>query len=169
MEWPLAFFLTWSCYGQRLHGDEVGSVNKFHNRFGMPLVETNPGLREHQASLLAHHPTVLSQAMRRVVRDAIVERCEFRKTPLIALNVRSTHVHLIVEAQQDPGALAGGFKARSTRVLRESNLVGPTHHVWADHGSKRWLFTLDAIRNAMEYVLLEQGPPDEFGARGTGY
>jgi REP element-mobilizing transposase RayT len=169
MAWPLAFFFTWSCYGQRLHGDPAGSVGRFYDELGKPFVPENDGLQKYERDQLAHGPTVLSAPMRRVVRNTLVERCDYIRTPLIALNVRTTHVHLIVEAQQDSGKLAGGFKARSTRVLRETGLVAPTHHVWADHGSKRWLFTLDAIRHAMEYVLHDQGQPDEFAVRGTRY
>jgi REP element-mobilizing transposase RayT len=135
----------------------------------MPFHSENDGLRDHEFSQLAHDPTMLTAPMRRVVRDSIVERCTFMHTPLVALNVRPTHIHLIVKAEDEPGKVMGGFKSRSTRALRDQALVAPTHHVWTDRGSKRWLWTLDALREAMEYVLLEQGSVDEFAVRGDGY
>lgn len=34
MSEPVAFFLTWSAYGNWLHGDTKGSVDRNHNSYG---------------------------------------------------------------------------------------------------------------------------------------
>ena len=39
---PLAYFLTWTCYGIWLHGDERGSVDDEHAILGMPFVAASP-------------------------------------------------------------------------------------------------------------------------------
>jgi hypothetical protein len=35
----LRYFITFACYGGRPHGDEVGSVDRYHNLIGSPLLE----------------------------------------------------------------------------------------------------------------------------------
>jgi hypothetical protein len=34
---PLAYFFTFRAYGTWLHGDERGSVDRFHNQYGTPF------------------------------------------------------------------------------------------------------------------------------------
>ena len=40
-EFALAYFITFRCYGTWLHGDERGSVDRFHNIYGMPFIPKN--------------------------------------------------------------------------------------------------------------------------------
>ncbi len=41
---PLAYFITFRCYGTWLHGDRRGSVDRFHNIYGTPrLPRTSNG------------------------------------------------------------------------------------------------------------------------------
>jgi len=39
---PLAYLITFRAYGTWLHGDSRGSVDRFHNRYGAPLIAPNP-------------------------------------------------------------------------------------------------------------------------------
>jgi hypothetical protein len=64
-----------------------------------------------------------SAASRRIVRDAIVRVCEYRSVALYALQVRTNHVHGVVESE-DPGRVLHDWKAYATRSLRETGLVG---------------------------------------------
>jgi hypothetical protein len=36
---PLAYLITFRCHGTWLHGDERGSVDRFHNRYKSPCIE----------------------------------------------------------------------------------------------------------------------------------
>ncbi|MEX0784177.1 MAG: hypothetical protein WD557_16165 [Dehalococcoidia bacterium] len=38
---PAAYFLTYAGYGTRLHGDQRGSVDKWHARPGTPFLEAD--------------------------------------------------------------------------------------------------------------------------------
>jgi hypothetical protein len=38
---PLAYLITFRAYGTWLHGDSRGSVDRFHNRYGVPLIPAN--------------------------------------------------------------------------------------------------------------------------------
>lgn len=161
MREPLAYFMTWTTYGTWLHGDARGSVDRDHNVFGQPLVPADRmRVRLNRASLRCP-PVLLSDTMRAVVRDVIVEHCPFRGVNLLALSVRTNHVHLIVSADKDdPGNIAGRFKARATLMLRESGLAGPASPVWTSRGSERHLWTLKAVAKAVAYVL-RQGPEND--------
>jgi hypothetical protein len=94
MALPLAYFLSWACYGQRLHGDKRGSVDQTHNRRGTPLL-TPDKLREERGRRRMKGPAVvLSNPMRLVVDAAIAELCDERSWLLITKNVRTTHAHV---------------------------------------------------------------------------
>ena len=46
----LARHITWGTYGQRLHGDARGTVDREHNEYGRPVLGSDPErLRELQA------------------------------------------------------------------------------------------------------------------------
>ena len=91
-----------------------------------------------------------------LVRDAIVNVCEFRKWLLYALHVRTNHVHLIVEADTSPSRIFNDWKAYATRAL---NNPGRIH--WSHGGSARSIQTPDGLTRAMHYVLRSQGDPME--------
>ena len=39
---PLAYLITFTCYGMRLRGDQAGSVDRKHNIPGTPLIPPRP-------------------------------------------------------------------------------------------------------------------------------
>jgi hypothetical protein len=57
---PSAYLLTWTCHGTWLHGDERGSVDEQHNRYGRPMLAANPMLKEHRRAELSNPPSTLS-------------------------------------------------------------------------------------------------------------
>ena len=165
---PLAYFLTWTCYGTWLHGDDRGSVEDPHNRYARPYLAPNPGWSTAESRLLKSPPVTLDTAMRRVVRDAALEHLAFKECTLVALNVRTTHTHLVIRSKScEPGRLAGSFKAWSTRRLRDAGLLAPDAKVWTARSSTRYLWFEGAVQGARKYVLDEQGPRDEFAVAGT--
>jgi REP element-mobilizing transposase RayT len=151
---PQAYFLTWSCYGTRLHGDVRGTVDDEHRTFGTPFAPPKPRREAFERELLKCAPVVLSDAMREVVDDTVRAHCVFRRWPLLAINVRTTHVHVVVGAMhRDPGAMAGQFKAWSTRRLREAGLRREDEPVWSKRDSTRYLWTDEHVAEAVDYVL----------------
>ncbi len=153
----LAYFLTWTCYGTWLHGDPRGSVDQQHNVHGTPFLAARQDfVRADQRNLL-HSPTLLNEAQRARVENTIRAHAAFRKWDLLAVNVRTNHVHVVI----NPGELApeevlNQLKAWSTRRLREANLVESSQRIWTTHGSTQYLWTNDAVEQAVRYVLEEQ-------------
>ena len=45
MDRPLAYLITFSCYGSHLHGSESGSVDRNHNVVGGRYLAPEPGLQ----------------------------------------------------------------------------------------------------------------------------
>lgn len=157
MSEPHAYLLTWTTYGTWLPGDQRGSVDSQHNVYGEPYAPTDARRQGANARGLSQAPLRLDEGARQVVRETIVEHCAFRQWELVALNVRSNHVHLVVRSDQTPAATASRLKARATRVLRERGLVAAGRAVWTERGSGRYLWDEAAIRAAARYVLEGQG------------
>lgn len=154
---PLAYFLTWTCYGTWLHGDERGSVDADHNQFGSSFVAKDMERWWEELRSLDGQPDVLSPAEREIVDATIRAHCEFRRWGLHAVNVRTNHVHLVVTADLEPKPVMEQFKAWCTRRLREAGLAGPQQSVWTEGGSKRYVWTREQLARVVEYVTQGQG------------
>ena len=85
------------------------------------------------------------------------EVCEHRKWTLLAAHVQSSHVHAIVESEVQPERIMNTFKSYASRKLNQTG--PPREKRWARHGSTRWLWTDEQVRNAIRYVVEEQGSP----------
>ncbi len=99
-------------------------------------------------------PIVLSGQMREVAAGAIRDHCAIRGWKLEALNVRTTHIHVVVSAGgRSPEQAMGQFKSWATRRLRESGLLKDDTPVWTEHGSTRYLWRESDVPPAVRYVL----------------
>ncbi len=155
---PLAFLITFRCYGTWLHGDERGSIDRRNfNRYGTPDMPGNTKLAKDEKLELRHAAITLDKSQRVVVEDAIREVCEHRKYGLFAVNVRTNHVHSVVTASCKPEHVMDTFKAYATRRLREAGLLGHDIRPWARHGSTPYLWTEEAVERAIDYVINGQG------------
>jgi REP element-mobilizing transposase RayT len=157
--WPLGYLLTWTTYGTWLHGDPRGSVDRDHHCPGAPALMPDPQRQEYVHRTLKHAPVALDEARRKIIQETIEAHCRFRRWGLTAINVRSNHVHVIVYAPTaSPTQVMDQFKAWSTRRLREAGLLGHDQQAWTEGGSKRTLYTEQALNDATRYVLEGQGP-----------
>src|SRR5437773_9644786 len=61
---PLGYLITFRCYGTWLHGNDKGSIDRHHNRYGAPLIP--PDLRWHRQNLrsLKDDPVKLNKEQR---------------------------------------------------------------------------------------------------------
>jgi REP element-mobilizing transposase RayT len=153
MNQPLAFFITFRTYGTWLHGDDRGSMDREHNGYGEAPIPPNVALREWERGRLTHPVVVLGDEERTVVGHAIAAACGQREWKLLALNVRTNHVHVIVTAPHKPELALNYLKSRATLALRTADLAPPGAKVWSRHGSTRYLWTADQIEEKCAYVL----------------
>ena len=75
-EFPLAYLITFRCYGTWLHGDERGSVDRKHNLYGTPKIPVSPSLQRSDAKQLTNPTIVLLARHRQVIEQTIMDVCE---------------------------------------------------------------------------------------------
>jgi REP element-mobilizing transposase RayT len=154
---PRAYLLTWTTYGTWLHGDTRGSVDDLHNIPETPAASTNPVRARSEQYRLVEAALILDEQSRKTV-DAIIRRhCEIRIWPLIALNVRTNHVHCVVGWRDvAPERVMTELKTWSTRSLRALPSLGERRKFWTVHGSTRYLWDDQSVHDAARYVLFGQ-------------
>jgi REP element-mobilizing transposase RayT len=155
---PLAYFITWSCYGTWLHGDEGGSVDRAHNVPGTPYLDPDPARYRRESQRSRQGAFTLDDSARRIVHDSILAHCHHRAWELKALNVRTNHVHVVVDGPASPERAMLEFKAWATRRLREAGRIPRNRRAWTDHGSTRYLWKPEDVAEAIHYVTDCQGP-----------
>ncbi|REJ77351.1 MAG: hypothetical protein DWQ47_13265 [Acidobacteria bacterium] len=150
---PLAYLITFRCYGTWLHGDKRGSVDrKRYNRYGAPDIPECK-LKESSSRAMGQAPFVLGHQERRIAEEVIREVSEHRGYGMFALSIRTNHIHVVVAASHSPERVMNDFKAYITRRFRKLGLASAKRKVWSRHGSTKYLWTEDAIEKAVDYVL----------------
>src|ERR1700751_842429 len=91
----LAYFISFRCYGTWLHGDERGSTERLHKRYGSPFLPQNEDWRRQDRRLMKQPPVALSIEQRNLVERAIRNTCVTRQWNPLAVNVRTNHVHAV--------------------------------------------------------------------------
>jgi REP element-mobilizing transposase RayT len=119
----------------------------------------NQRLLREETLALRQAPLILNHEQRRVVEDAIQEVCEIRDYELPAVNARSNHVPAVVSATQKPEHVLNALKSYATRKLRQTNLVHESITPRARHGSTPYLWTVEELQRAIDYVI--NGQDDE--------
>lgn len=155
----VTYLITFACYGAHLHGEESGSVDRKHNQPGSPAVNADPGRVALERRLMNQRPYNLDEPRRSAVLSALLDRANRRGWSILAAHVRSTHVHLVIEADATPERVMNDLKSYGSRVLNQSGFDTPDRQRWARHGSTRWLRDHEAIEYAIRYVLEKQGDP----------
>lgn len=160
---PLAYFLTWTTRGTWLHGDDRGSVHREHNQPGTPLVPPSvTRALQKEASLVAPALT-LSPEQRLVVERAVRDHAAIRNWKILAMAVRTNHVHAVVQAvDRPPEEVVRQFKSWATRRLREAGMIAADRPVWTRHASTRYLWDQAGLDAAVRYVVEEQGKPARY-------
>jgi len=78
-EFPLAYLITFRCYGTWLHGDLRGSMDRKHNIYGSAKIASNPRLERSDATKLKHQSITLDARQRQIAEKAVREVCDYRK------------------------------------------------------------------------------------------
>jgi hypothetical protein len=156
---PIAYFLTFTTYGTWLHGDERGSVDDRHHVYGLAKATPNRDKYKRNFEKLKWPPFTLDAKARGIVELTIEQVAKHRKWNLKAVNVRTNHVHVVVEAGYSADKTLSDFKAWCTRRLREAGCVEPPEReVWTEGGSTRLVFDGQGLAAVIQYTKFGQGP-----------
>lgn len=154
---PIAFFITWSCYGTWLPGDERGWT-KWHKGQQIP----QPFLADWCREKMTEEAIYLDDQQRMIVNSVIAEHCGIRSWHLHAVNCRSNHCHVVVTAIGYEGEqVRDQFKAWGKRKLKEHQRRTPAsdpvrEHWWTRKGSVRYIFDEESLEAAIRYTLEAQ-------------
>lgn len=161
-EFPLAYLITFRCYGTWLHGDPRGSYRRNSNIIeGVVHIPPRYRLVKAEQEQLKHGSVRLSRTQGLVVEQAVREVCLHRKYMLRAINVRTNHVHTFVSAMRGPEPILGAFKSYATRALRLTGSISADITPWSRHGSTIYLWKENDVAKAVEYVALGQDYPSQ--------
>ena len=154
---PLAYLITFSCYGARLHGDESGSVDRSHNVYGTPLLASNPSRVSSEERRTKQTPYCLDGSRRAIVLAAVVELCAHREWRLLAAHIRTQHVHMVIAAEDAPEKVLEDAK------IRQPGAPSRRHGGWNPA-------TMDPARqHTLSLETRERGVRDSLcGARARG-
>ena len=157
-EIPIAYLITFRCYGTWLHGDERGSINRFNNQYQSPYLAVDKNWESYNKSKLKGEAVLLDAKERKIFEQTIREVCKFKDWVLHAVNVRTNHVHAVVSIGDHLSATAlNAFKSYSTKNLRQNGCWKSSGSPWADKGSRRYLWNEKSLETAIEYVAGGQG------------
>ena len=156
---PLAYFITFTCYGSRLHAGKKQSVDRCHDKFGTPFVPINPIRNTFVKNKMIETPYVLDAARRELVLSAILDVSTYHKWKLFAAHVRTNHVHFVIQSDKKPELIMNTIKAYASRYLNAANIDDTRTKRWTRHGSTRNLWDDIDVTSAIHYVVHEQGNP----------
>lgn len=155
---PLAYFITFRTHGTWLHGDQRGSVDRHgRNVYGSERIALDPVFSVMMERNMSSEPLVLDGRQRSTVESAIRDVCLVRSHCLIAINVRTNHVHIVASGAISPKSMMSAFKSNATRELRETGLVAPDRVIWSRGGSTRYLWKSRSVDSAVDYTINGQG------------
>jgi hypothetical protein len=164
---PYGYFLTFTCYGVRLHGDRRGSVDRQHNGVGARYLQEDALRNAAEQKLMTAEASSLPPVERSVVLDEIVSSCAKQHWGLHAAHVRSTHVHVVLTTKVEPDLVLGKLKSFASRALNKR--FGMQGKRWATHGSTIWLWSPRRLQRAVDYVVRGQGRPMELYVNETAW
>ena len=142
---PLAYHIVWTTYGTWLSGDSRGWVKP-----GCGIQEGDPVLHAAMKFRMSEDAVTLDEKQREIVVRTIRDHVKFRGWQLLALNVRTNHVHLVVVAKLHPDQVMSQLKAWCSRRLSEQ--LGRKRKWFTEHGSTKWINDERYLENAIQYV-----------------
>ncbi len=104
-------------------------------------------------------PYLLDTQRRTLVLESLQETCAHYRWILLAVHVRTNHVHVVVEGAGRPERILNAMKSYSSRRLNQAALDDPSCKRWSRHGSTRYLWKPDQVAKAIAYVMDQQGEP----------
>lgn len=156
---PLAYFITFTSYGTWLHGEKVTSVDRYHNTPGTDFIHSAPEKARRMKKRMCEQPYLLDPLRRNIVLKAIQNVCAYQQWTLLAVHVRTNHVHVVVHAIAAPEKIMAIMKAYASRYLNKTKLDVNRSNRWTRHGSTRYLWKEEEVEATIQYVVYEQGEP----------
>jgi REP element-mobilizing transposase RayT len=126
------FHIIWTMYGTWLPGDERGWMRK-----GDPAVQApDPELKRVCRDGMSEEMVLLDEAQLHIVAMTIADHYRHRRWVLLAIAVKTNHVHVVVEADRAGNDVRGQLKVWCSRRL--SDAAGLARPLTKTSGRRRW-------------------------------
>jgi len=140
----LGYMVTFTTYGSWLQGDKRGFVKDGK------VSEASEELEQANKKRQSSKNVTLKKEQREIVRTAILRRAERIGENVLAISVRSNHVHAVIEGGGKPiDMVVNRLKTAAYYALREHGFEGK---VWTRGYDKRFCFDEKALKNRIKYV-----------------
>jgi REP element-mobilizing transposase RayT len=156
---PYAYFITFTCYGARLHGSHKGSVDRANNIYNTPYLEASEEKFDNCAKKMKSRAYLMDAPRRNIALDAITNTCVNEKWKLYAAHVRSNHIHIVVRSDELIVPVMSKIKRMISKQINIHFPEDKECKKWTRHGSTRYMWDPVATQAAVHYIIHEQGKP----------
>lgn len=140
----IGYMLTWTTYGSWLPGDERGYVKDGQILPANPQVLKASKKRQKSPAVKLNKPEI------KLVQQAILAEAGRIGHKILALSVRSNHVHLVLSPHSESvEKTAGRYKSITTRALWKHSRKG---RIWTKGYDKRFCFSEKELAARVKYV-----------------
>lgn len=149
---PLAFHITISTFGTRLHGDPRGTVDRDHNAFGEPVLPTNVARQARERSLQQFPAVILLLEQCRYLEEVGADIATRGGWTLHTIAAAADHLHALISADAEGAVVRRLWKRWLSQALSQRWSLAPGAKWWADGGSVKWIWDDAYLRIASEYI-----------------
>jgi len=137
--------VTWTTYGTWLQGDKRGFVKKGK------VLSGSKGLQQANDRRRTEDVVKLKKVEREVVRKAMLEEAVRIGEEILALSLRSNHVHVVIgEGGRSVEKVVSRLKSAAYYAMRERGFKG---RLWTRGYDKRFCFDERALKDRIAYVI----------------
>ena len=140
----LGYMLTWTTYGTWLQGDKRGFVKNGK------ILEASTELEQDNKRRQSSDKVSLTREQREIVKNSILREAEKIRENVLAISVRSNHVHAVIEGGGKPvNTVMNRFKTAAYCAMRELGFKGK---VWTSGRDNRFCFNEGELKARVNYV-----------------
>ena len=140
----IGYLVTWTTYGTWVQGDKREYVKNGKILPGDSELEKANKRRQ------LKNAVKLNRGQKEIVKRAILERAKMIGQEVLAIAVRSNHVHIVVNRiDKTIEEVVAGYKRVATKVLNDRGFEG---RVWTTGFDKRFCFDEKELGSKITYV-----------------
>jgi REP element-mobilizing transposase RayT len=136
--------VTWTTYGSWLQGDEREFVKDGR------ILPPDSNLTESNLHNLKQPPVSLTGIQKQIVKQAIMEKSLRLRQKILALSVRTNHVHFVVAYDGTP--IENTVRHYKNVALVALRKIGFSGRVWSTGFNKGFCFDERSLQNRINYV-----------------
>ncbi len=157
----MVYFLTFTCYGSHLHGAATGSFER--RATGTRARPAHPGFAAAMRRAMVQEPFLLTSGHRPLVMALVAAAVQAlavrRGWGLLAIHVRSTHVHLVLDCPVTAELALTAVKAAASAAFNRAGFEAADRRRWTRYGSTRVLPGAKEVEAAIHVWFTAKGSP----------